>query len=234
MIFGYVRVSTAEQASDDRTSLQEQERRCRAIAMMHSATAYDFLVYTDVGISGGVPLKNRPAGKEMLEAAKKGDIIVASKLDRMFRSASDALVTAERLHERGIDLILVDIHSEPIASSGIGKMFFTMASAFAEFERMRIAERMADGRRGKKEKGGHTGGSAPYGFKITGSGREARLEIVPEEQKIIKQAIAFAENLDDDAKQVANELNRMGLKTRVGKPFISTQVRRMIDNRVTA
>ena len=38
-----------------------------------------------------VPLGNRPQGKTLLGRLKAGDVVITAKLDRMFRSALDAL-----------------------------------------------------------------------------------------------------------------------------------------------
>ena len=93
MIFSYARVSTTEQAADGTTSIAEQHRKNRALATMRGVSADNIAEFTDAGVSGSIALSERPSGKEMLDAAKKGDVIVASKMDRLFRSASDALVT---------------------------------------------------------------------------------------------------------------------------------------------
>src|SRR5271156_1644951 len=171
MILAYGRVSTADQAADGTTSISEQVRKAKAIADLRGASSFDFITFTDEGVSGSIPLAERPAGQEMLQAAKKGDIIVAAKMDRLFRSASDALNTAEALKARGVDLVLVDMGTSPVTENGTAKMFFGMLALVAEFERGRIAERMQDGRKGKKQRNGHLGGIAPYGFKVVGSKR---------------------------------------------------------------
>jgi len=91
-------------------------------------------------------------------------VIVASKLDRMFRSARDALNQAEDLHKQGVDIVLMDVSTDPVMSSACGKLFFSMLASFAEFERMRIRERIAEGKTGKRACGGHAGGEAPCGW----------------------------------------------------------------------
>src|SRR5215471_5783759 len=98
MIFSYTRVSTAEQAAEGSTSLAEQERRNRAIAQLRGASgSFDISVHSDAGVSGSVPLAERPAGGRMLDSAQAGDVIIAAKLDRLFRSALDALTTIKDL-----------------------------------------------------------------------------------------------------------------------------------------
>jgi putative DNA-invertase from lambdoid prophage Rac len=185
MILGYCRVSTTDQASDDRTSLAEQERVIRGLAMMRGASSRDIAIFSDPGVSGSTPLHERVGGAEMLAAARKGDTIVACKLDRMFRSASDALATAEQLKSKGIDLVLVNMGNDPVTANGTAKLFFSMLAAFAEFERTTIVERITGGLKAKKANGGFCGGEPPYGFRKVGKGRSST--IVPEfkEQEVI-------------------------------------------------
>jgi DNA invertase Pin-like site-specific DNA recombinase len=223
MIHGYVRVSTAEQAAEDRTSLADQERRIRAAATLHDVE--DPPIWSDVGVSGSIPLTRRGAGRAMLSELERGDMIVASKLDRLFRSASDALTQAEELHRRGIDIVLLDTGTEPVMSSACGKLFFSMLAAFAEFERARIRERISDGQRGKAARGGHIGGEAPYGFKTVGSGRSAMLAPNEEEQRVMAEASQLCASGMSFGK-VAGVLTERGYCNRAGQPFTAVQVRR--------
>lgn len=188
MILSYCRVSTLEQANASAASLPEQERQNKLVASLRGASAFDLSQYVDAGVSGGLALSARPAGGKMLAEARKGDIIVATKLDRLFRNALDALRTIDELREREIDLIVGDISgTETLANSPTAKCFFTMLAAFAELEHRRIAERITEGKTRKRGRGGFMGGHAPYGWKVVGQGRTSVLETDEREQAIIAQ-----------------------------------------------
>ena len=45
---------------------------------------------------------------------------------------------------------------------------------------------LADGRRGKATKGGHIGGTAPFGYRVEGAGKAAILVPVPAEQEALE------------------------------------------------
>ena len=235
MLLGYARVSTAEQAADDRSSLESQEKIIRGYAMAKGFSQFDTSVYVDPGISASIPLRNRPAGGRLLDDAKAGDTIIASKLDRMFRSASDALNMVEIFKEKNINLVLFDLGSEPINSSGIAQFFFTIIAAVAQLERTMIRERMTSGKKAKKAKGGHIGGKCPYGYAVIGSGREARLEPVPEEQNVLAEVKAL---LSDRAylsvAYTTRHLTEQGLTARNGKPFFPMQVQRIMKQVTSA
>lgn len=224
MIFIYRRVSTVEQASDDRTSLGAQERICRGIAMAHGEL--NPVIFTDAGISGSVPIGQRPAGAQLLSLAQRGDIVVASKLDRMFRDIVDAFDTAKRFKESGIDLVLADISHEPITGHGLGKVMFGVMAVFADFEKDRIAARMHEGREGKKARGGHIGGDAPYGWTKIGRGRDATLVENDAEQDIIAQILALHAETGSLNRTSILLLNR-GIKGREGA-FNREQIRRIV------
>lgn len=40
-------------------------------------------LFVERGVSGSVPLADRPLGRKLLAAAGKGDVIVTAKLDRL-------------------------------------------------------------------------------------------------------------------------------------------------------
>lgn len=226
MIFTYCRVSTAEQAASGTTSLQEQNRRNRAVAELRGGVPGEIQKFSDAGVSGTIPLGRRPAGKEMLALAKAGDTIIANKLDRLFRSASDALATAEKLRERGVDLILIDIGTDPVTGNGAAKMFFGMLALVAEFERERIAERCRDGMRAKAARMGHIGGLAPYGYMVEGVSRAATLIPLEHEQDVVRKALEM-KRLRMRPAQITNALNEMGHRDRQNSPFKVYQIMRI-------
>ena len=228
MLVGYCLVSTQDQAADNRTSLAEQERIIRGIAMVKGVDKMDVTLYSDPGVSGATPLRFRPEGKKLLNEMQPGDIVVASKLDRMFRAASDALACAELMKEREVSLILVDMGADPVTGNGMAKCFFTMAAAFAELERSTIAERMSNGKAAKRAKGGHTGGEAPYGLRIIGHGRDSRIEVNEEEQKLV-ELIARLRLRGESLTKIQRRLIKDGFKTRTGKDFQHVQIMRIVN-----
>lgn len=184
-VYGITRVSTLDQTEG--TSLSEQERKIHAVAVLAGLSVDE--VYTDAGISGSVPLAERPEGRKMVGKLKTGDTVICYKIDRLFRSAADALSTVTAWQDKGIDLIVVEFGADPVTSNGTSKLLMGILSMVAEFERGLIRQRMADGREAKKAAGGHIGGSAPFGYRKLGEGRGAMLEPIPEQQAAIDDMV---------------------------------------------
>jgi DNA invertase Pin-like site-specific DNA recombinase len=171
---------SAEQADNDRTSLDTQRRKIMAVAEL-AGLEIDEIV-EEPGVSGALRMADRPRGGPLLDRLEKNDTLIVAKLDRAFRNAGDALTQSEQLKGRRVNLIIADMGSEPVTQNGVSRMFFGMLALVAEFERERIKERSAEGRAAKRRNGGHIGGSAPFGFRKVGSGRTARLEPDPAQQ----------------------------------------------------
>ncbi|MDD2704762.1 MAG: recombinase family protein [Acidocella sp.] len=180
-VYGYCRVSTLAQA-DAGESLDVQRRQLEGWATMQGVTIDK--VFVERGVSGSVAVSERPEGGAMLALLRRGDTIVVSKLDRLFRSALDALAMVERLKAQGVPLVLLDLGGD-ISGNGLSKLFLTIAAAFAEAERDRIRERISQVKADQKARGRYLGGKVPYGFR---PGLDGTLEAVPEEQRVIARA----------------------------------------------
>ena len=145
--WGYCRVSTEDQVKGE--SLDVQRSRIEAICQAEDLQLER--VFVEEGVSGSKPLSGRPQGLRLLEAAKRGDTIVALKLDRMFRNTADALDTVATLNVRGVKLYLADMKGY-VAGDAAGELHFSMLASFATFERRRISERICEVKRHQKAK----------------------------------------------------------------------------------
>jgi DNA invertase Pin-like site-specific DNA recombinase len=182
--YGYTRVSTQAQA-DDGQSLDVQGRQLQGWAMIKGVELDELFV--ERGVSGSMAIKTRPEGGRMWRLLRKGDTVVASKLDRMFRSALDALQMVEELRAKGASLILLDLGTDPV-TNGLSRTFLTIAAAFAEAERDRIKERIGQVKADQKTRGRYLGGKLPFGY---AKGPSGELVEVTAEQSIIARILAL-------------------------------------------
>lgn len=179
-IYGYTRVSTGRQVEEGE-SLDVQRRQLDGYALQHGWTLAG--IYREEGVSGSVPLAERPEGGKLLAALRAGDVVIAAKLDRVFRSALDALQMVEELQRRRVSLHLLDLGGD-VSGNGMSKLFLTIAAAFAEAERARIRERVTQVKRDQRQRGRYLGGKPPFGCRV---GKDGQLVEDAGEQAIIQR-----------------------------------------------
>ena len=141
MRIGYGRVSTTDQ------NLDAQRDALRA------AGCDEVLVDRASG-----KLARRPELDKALLVAREGDQLVVTKLDRLGRSLEHLIVLANDLQARGVDLVVIDQGID--TSTPVGRMFFQILGAIAEFEHALMAERTRDGLAAARARG-RTGGQRP-------------------------------------------------------------------------
>ncbi len=182
-LYGYTRVSPSARSADERESLSVQRRTLQGWALMRGEELAE--VFTDPDVSGSVPVRQRADGARMWSGLKRGDTVVAAKLDRMFRSALDTLQAVSDLQEMGVSLVLLDLGSEPV-TNGLSKLLLTISAAFAEAERDKIRERVQTVKRDQRARGAYLGGKVPFGYALDAAGKA--LEPIPAELAALAHA----------------------------------------------
>lgn len=86
---------------------------------------------------------SRPALKEAIRFARRGDTFCISRIDRLARSATDLLNIVRELREKGVELRVLDQSID--TSTPAGMALLQMLAVFAEFETSIRAERQLDG-----------------------------------------------------------------------------------------
>jgi DNA invertase Pin-like site-specific DNA recombinase len=135
----YLRVSTAEQSTDNQRC--ELEQAC----LRHG---WDIVkVFEDAGISGAKGKDQRPAFAALAKAIARReiDLVAAWSVDRIGRSLIDLIAFLSDIHSAGIGLYLHQQRLDTTTSSG--RAMFGMLSVFAEYERAILRERTVAGLR---------------------------------------------------------------------------------------
>ena len=140
----YLRVSSVGQAERG-MSLETQEASCRAYALGEGLGAIaDEDVFIDRGVSANkTKTTKRPGWSRMMSSLSSGDNIVAVRIDRCFRSVSDAATTLEDLRKKKIDLYFVDrgLATDGNITNGLTLSILSAVSAFeSELKGQRISE----------------------------------------------------------------------------------------------
>jgi site-specific DNA recombinase len=217
-LVGYIRVSSESQA--DNTSLADQEKTLRQYC---NVFGYELIsVFSEVG--SGKTASDRPQFQAALEEVKtNADGIIATKLDRIARNASDVLLLVDNtLQPNNKHLVLLDLDVD--TSKPTGKMILTVMAGVAELERNLINERTQGGRKAKAESGGFAYGSPAYG-KTSVDG-----ELVEDSKEA--EIIALMKRHRRSGKSynaIAKYLNEHGYKSKRGGKWSGKTVQRVLD-----
>jgi DNA invertase Pin-like site-specific DNA recombinase len=138
-LFGYARVSTDEQVKSG--SLEQQIKRIKKYCKENEHELIH--VYADAGVSA---VKQRPDMEKLLQKLRSGngEGVVVTKLDRWGRSVKHLVMSVDELKQLGRHFISIDDNLNTQTTNG--RLMFHILSAFAEFEREIIKERMQAGR----------------------------------------------------------------------------------------
>jgi DNA invertase Pin-like site-specific DNA recombinase len=94
---------------------------------------------------------DRPELMKLLDNARKGDVVVVWKLDRLARSIRQLIDTTAMLNERGVELYSLTENINTTTPSG--KLTFHFFAALAEFERDVLRQRVNAGLKAARRRG---------------------------------------------------------------------------------
>lgn len=134
MIYGYARVSTAEQCLDRQIDALKNYKVDKIFCEKISGTK-----------------KNRPELDKLLSEISSGDTIVIESLSRLGRSVKNLAELMEYFNENNIRL--VSLKETIDTTSPTGRLLFAIISSLSQFERDVLAERTAEGLRAARERG---------------------------------------------------------------------------------
>lgn len=144
-LFGYVRVSTADQNPEMQVS-----------ALVDAGVNPDY-IFTDA--KSGRKLTNRDGLRRVLRNMREGDTLAVWRFDRLARNARDLLSITDDLTARGIEFR--SLKEGVDTSKPAGKLMLTMIAAMAQFESDVNSERTKEGMR-NAAKHGRKGGRKHY------------------------------------------------------------------------
>jgi len=157
----YIRVSTDKQES----SVELQREKCEAYCRMMGYKVEALCI--DADVSGGTELFERPEGSKLKELIESKAIthIVSWKLDRLFRSTIDGLMSIKFLNNNNINFSLIDMGGSTIdTSTPMGKFITSTFLAIGELERDTTKDRVKKAINHKKQNLKVYSGKVPFGF----------------------------------------------------------------------
>lgn len=234
----YTRKSSEEGLEQEFNSLDAQYEACKAYiaSQRHEGWTLARERYDDGGISGGT--MERAGLKALLSdvAARKIDVIVIYKIDRLTRSLADFARIVELLEKHGASFVSVTQSFN--TKTSMGRLMLHVLLSFAQFEREVGAERVRDKIAASKAKGMWMGGTVPLGYDAV----DRKLVVNSQEADIVRAIFGRFVEL----KSVQSTLRwarRQGLRTKQrqkngaacgGRPFEYGSLRCILSNRLYA
>lgn len=215
--FGYVRVSTEDQA-DNGVSLDAQKAKIQAYCKLHGIELQR--IHADEGASGKDMDRNGLVFA-VSAAADTNSVLVVTKLDRLTRSVKDAITIVEKL--RVCNAHLVSIEENIDTTTAMGEFIFHLFASLAQMERKMIGERTKAALAHKKANG-EVYGTVPFGY------RNDNGQIVRDsrEQAVLSQ-IWHLRGCGYSFRSIAEDLAQRRMPPRAGGEWNPGTIKRLCD-----
>jgi site-specific DNA recombinase len=178
----YTRVSTEHGLDQEFNSLDAQYDAASAYIKSQAHAGWTLIRsrYDDGGYSGGST--DRPDLQRLLDdiRARKIDVIVVYKVDRLTRSLADFAKLVELFDAHGVSF--VSVTQQFNTTTSMGRLTLNVLLSFAQFEREVTSERIRDKIAASKRKGLWVGGTLPLGYEM----KDGKIAIVEEEAELVK------------------------------------------------
>ena len=216
---GYFRVSGPGQAGERHVSLEVQAAafadHCRSLGLSPAAT------FTDIATGRR---DDRAQYQAMLAYTVEHGIgnVVVLYLDRFGRNPREILRRYWELEERGITVqsITEDLREE---------LMLLLRAGIAGQDSKRTSERVTQALRKAAEQGKIVS-KLPYGYVKIRDAEGERVEQVPREAEAIRLAYKLATVHNLGYKKMADELNRLGYRTKSGALFAAQSLKLILLN----
>jgi DNA invertase Pin-like site-specific DNA recombinase len=178
----YTRVSTDHGLDQEFNSLDAQYDAASAYVRSQAHAGWTLIRsrYDDGGYSGGSI--DRPDLQRLLDdiRARKLDVIVVYKVDRLTRSLADFAKLVELFDAHGVSF--VSVTQQFNTTTSMGRLTLNVLLSFAQFEREVTSERIRDKIAASKRKGLWVGGPLPLGYHM----KEDKIAVIEDEAERVR------------------------------------------------
>ena len=212
MIAIYARVSTARQ--EEEKTIETQLAAVRKFADENGYTIVK--EYIDDGWSGD--MLARPQLDQLRQDVKNKiwEAVLIYDPDRLARRYSYQELVMDELREAGIEILFV---TTPAPKNGEEQILHGVKGLFAEYERVKIAERFRLGKMRKVNEGHLLVSEAPYGYiYIPKEGkRHGYYEVNEAEARLVKQIFSWIADEKITMRAIIRRLQELNIKPRKSK-----------------
>ena len=157
--------------------------------------------------------------------AKRVDIVVVYKIDRLSRSLMDFAKLVDVFDRNNVTFVSVTQSFNTTTS--MGRLTLNVLLSFAQFEREVIGERIRDKFAASRRKGMWMGGHVPMGYAV----KDRKLVIVEAEADIVRSIFRrFAKG--GSGTKLVRELATENVRNRYGKLIDKGAIYKLLNNRV--
>src|SRR3974377_1137113 len=206
----YTRGSPHQGLDQDFTSLDAQYEAASAYIKSQAHAGWSLIrsKYDDGGYSGGST--DRPNLQRLLDdvRARKIDVIVVYKVDRLTRSLADFAKLVELFDAH--DVSFVSVTQQFNTATSMGRLILNVLLSFAQFEREVTSERIRDKIAASKRKGLWVGGPLPLGYEL----KAGKLTVVEDEAERVR--VIFRRYLEvSGINELVRDLRAKNVRTKV-------------------
>lgn len=214
----YARVSTKEQAEHG-YSLETQIEACKQKAVELGAVSIK--VYTD-DVGGG--FLERPGLDDLRDAlsAKIHDTVIIYDQDRLARDTMILLLITEEI-EKNATLIYVNSEYNKTPE---GMLFYKIKGSFAEYEKLKILDRMNRGRRGKLKSGKPLKEYKIYGYDFI----DGQYVVNEKEAELVNLIFKLYLDGNSGVSSIPDKLYNMGIVSLSGKKFHVSTIHKILSH----
>ncbi|MFA5315799.1 MAG: recombinase family protein [Dehalococcoidales bacterium] len=219
----YSRVSTPQQVErGESIPFQKAKLEERAKKL-----GYTFVHYSDEALSGGST--QRAEYLRMLADVEAGKINAAIfyDLSRVSRDMYDALLLQKTLDEHKVEIISVSDNID--FKTDEGDFMFKIKGIVNERYRKDLIKRLRATMWNKAEKGDFCGGPIPFGYNISENKKDKTPAINGQEAELVKEMYNRYED-SPSFRDLTLWLNESGFRTKRGKTWATSTVRRILTN----
>ena len=234
---GYIRVSTQGQVRDGYSLAYQRDE----ITRYCTDNGIEIVgIYEDKGISGakvdedGLTVEREGLQSMLADLESVSiDCIVVLNTSRLWRSDMAKVLIQRELKRYRVDVRAIEQQTYSIYNDDPNDFLVNgMLELLDQYQRLEIALKLSRGRRKKAEQGGYAGGGAAFGYH-TAKGQKV-LRIDSEQVHTVRRVFELRHQFPTwTLKQIANQLNQEGFRTRQGSQFRKVQVKRILNHEST-
>jgi site-specific DNA recombinase len=228
---GIARVSrVGDRGGETFVSPDEQRGRIRDACERNGLRLVD--IYSEMDVSGGLPLERRPGLSRAvaLVEAGKADVIVVAYFDRLVRNLRVQLDVIERIEAAGGEILTLD-HGSLTNGNAVQQLSSTLLGAVAEYVRVATSERTAEAKVRAVARGVPPFPNLPFYLRRRGKEGDGPLEHVPEMVPVATEAVrmraagATIKSVQEYLRENGVELSYHGVQTVLASRMLLGELR---------